>query len=67
MSEKPKEGWYRPPNSRKFHYYVDHRSLCGKWTVILFAGPLDPDTGSTGPLDCAACARKLAKRREKGE
>jgi hypothetical protein len=58
------EGWHKPENSRKWHYYTaDRRSLCRKW-VLLF-GRIDEDNQTTdgaGKADCAACAAKLAKR-----
>lgn len=29
-----KEGWFFPENSRKAHYIVEGRSLCGKWGCL---------------------------------
>ena len=53
-------GW--PLLSRKAHYFVGTRSLCGKWGF--YAGRLEE--GSDGsPDDCAECSRRLAKRRAK--
>jgi len=56
------EGWARPVNARKFHYYVNGRSLCGKW--MLLGGHLDEDEGATSSDDCKACARKMEERRQ---
>lgn len=63
------EGWWYPMNSRKAHYMVDNRSLCGRWGAWtnLPQDVLLPDTNSAGPDDCAECGRRLAKRRERGD
>jgi len=46
-------------NSRKWHYFVDRQSLCGKWAVF---SDDDLETGSDdSPDNCAVCKRKLAK------
>ena len=62
MSE-PKEGWGWPLNSRKAHYFVKGRSLCGKW---MFFGRLqtEGDDGSETSNDCKGCLKKLRKRRQ---
>jgi subtilase family serine protease len=61
-----KEGWYMPSNSRKYHYFVDGRSLCRGWGFPNYSA-LSIDTGNTEPQkdDCVGCFRKLVKRREK--
>lgn len=44
-------------NSQKYHYFKEHRSLCGKWA---FSGQLDfAESAST--KDCADCLRKRTK------
>lgn len=54
------EGWLKPIQARKFHYFRDGRqALCGRW-LLLANGNLEPETGP-GPDDCAACRRKLDK------
>ncbi len=59
MSKDPqKEGWGFPPNSRKAHYFVNSKSLCGKW--LWLSNKLDP-AGETSPDDCALCTRRLKK------
>jgi len=57
--QKMPEGWGWPGAARKAHYFVDGRSLCGRWGWI--GGSLQP-AGEPSSDDCAACARKLAKR-----
>ena len=58
--EKTKEeGWGFPSNSRKAHYFVGVRSLCGRW---LFFGSLELGNDDS-PDNCLACRRKLKKRR----
>ena len=57
------EGWFMPRGSRRFHYFVDHRSLCGGW---MMPGVLSKDVGNEKVFreDCKACFRKVVKRRE---
>ena len=62
MSES-KKGWAQPIGTKKFHYFVDGRALCGKWAF--FGRNLDEDEGTTSPDDCKACAKKMEKRRAK--
>jgi len=59
--EKPiTEGWAKPLNTRKFHYFVDKRSLCDRY---MYFGDLEADTGKESPDDCKSCRRKLDKRK----
>lgn len=63
-SDAPVEGWYGPPNSRRWHYFtdVDGKSLCNKWLVL---APIAEVVGRAyGPADgdCAACKKALDKR-----
>lgn len=53
-----REGWARPLNSKKHHFFRDGASVCGKW--MLFSKDLEPDTFKS-PDDCAACRKKLEK------
>jgi hypothetical protein len=59
MADENKEGWGPPSQSRKWHYFISGRSLCGKF------GWFDKDPLDTGndnsPDNCAACKKKLAK------
>jgi len=61
---KPTEGWTWLYNSRKWHYFRDGKALCGNWMLLR-----DPTDGyaadDDSPDNCAACARKRAKEREK--
>jgi hypothetical protein len=54
-----REGWALPGAARRFHYFVQSRSLCNRW---MFTGHLEPDTGNRtaqpGPEDCVPCWRK---------
>lgn len=57
---QPEEGWSRIiPPQKKFHYFVDGRSLCGRYGFPPL--PLTPDD-FTSPDDCAGCRKKLALR-----
>lgn len=56
------EGWTWLQNSRKWHYFRDTRSLCGKWSYL----GLDnfEKEGDDSPDNCAECRRKRKKERE---
>jgi len=65
-SPKRTEGWWRREGiMKKFHYFVDGRSLCRGYGWPDYT-QLNADTGNVeaGKEDCAACFRKLVKRRE---
>ena len=62
MSEK-KEGWTWLYNSKKWHYFRDGRSLCGKWGR--FGSPDTLEQGKDdSPDNCAVCRKKLAKEKQ---
>lgn len=61
MNSNGTNGWGWPESSRKAHYFVDGRSLCGKW---LFSGlPVKNQSDPSSPDDCKVCREKLAQRR----
>lgn len=51
-----KKGWGWPSNSKKAHYFVNGRALCGKW--MFFGTVDDANAGSKGGDDCATCRKK---------
>ena len=53
------KGWGRPFQAKKWHYFINKRSLCGKW--VFFSLGLD-DSPHTSPDNCVACERARAKR-----
>lgn len=64
------EGWAMPlvvvgTPPTKFHYFIDNRSLCGKW-LILGRVHVAPSRDDDDPGNCAECRRKLRKRRAGG-
>lgn len=59
---KPDEGWVWFLNSRKAHYIVESRALCGRW---LYLGREHEQGKDDSPDNCVECRRKLLKRREK--
>jgi len=66
LPPKRTEGWWRRKGiMKKFHYFVDGRSLCRGYGWPDYT-QLDADTGNVeaGKEDCAACFSKLVKRRE---
>lgn len=56
------QGWAWPGNARKAHYFVDGRSLCGRW--MFFGAQEQPQAMSLnpGPDDCVSCWRKAEAR-----
>jgi hypothetical protein len=61
------EGWGHLDNTYKWHYWAegDVRSLCRKWGY--FRRPELGQGGDDSPDNCAACAKRLAKRKAKNE
>lgn len=59
----PREGWVSLLNTRKDHYIVDDRSLCGRWGFLGKSDRLAPDAGPN-PNDCRECRRKLERRQK---
>jgi len=57
-------GWHMPPNAKKFHYFENGRSLCGRYDGTKVKGTKDGGGDST-PHDCAKCGKTLDKRRAK--
>jgi len=56
-----KRGWAWPDNAAKSHYFINGRSLCGRW---MFLGePLAEDHPGGLRNDCKACTQRLAKHR----
>jgi hypothetical protein len=45
-------------NSRKAHYFIDGRALCGKF---MYLGSSYEDHTHESPDNCAACRRKREK------
>lgn len=66
MNEKieagPSEGWGFPGNGKRWHYFINGRSLCGKWA---FFGPLEADDGEARSVDCRACSKRFSASRAK--
>ncbi len=60
-----KEGWQMPSRNKRFHYFVEGKSLCGSWTLPSYDNTLSQDTGNEEPLkgDCKSCFRELVKHR----
>jgi hypothetical protein len=55
------EGWNWLQNSKKWHYFVEGRSLCEKW-MLLFND--DSKQGNdNSPDNCSVCRKKLEKRK----
>ena len=53
------EGWAEPTKSRKYHYFRNGRSLCGRWG---FFGELQGDEPyAKSECDCRECWRRREK------
>lgn len=50
-------GWGFPRASKRSHYFVAFRSLCGRWAYV---GELEARPNTVSPDDCAACTKRLA-------
>jgi len=57
------EGWYRPSNSRKWHYFKEGMSLCGKWALLRWKSVGYEYGNDNSPDNCASCRRRLLKLR----
>jgi len=57
-----REGWTWLRNSRKWHYFVDNRSLCGRW--MLFTAPGLEQGNDNSSDNCAMCQKKLIARKK---
>jgi len=65
-SEKPVEvveGWARPDDARRRHYFVDGESLCGKWRLPNWQSTYYALCSDYSGGNCAICVRKLEERR----
>ncbi len=61
MSES-KEGWGKSPASKKWHYFVDTWSLCGK--IGFYFGDVEQGNDASDE-NCAGCKRKLSTKRKR--
>lgn len=56
-----KEGWGFVNASPKAHYFVDGKSLCGKWLIL---GKTNLEQGKDeSPDNCTGCKKALRKRK----
>jgi len=67
VERNDKEGWTWLVNSKKWHYFKEARSLCGKF--VLFKKPVDGfETGNNDSKDnCIACNKKLCSQSNEKE
>ena len=54
-----KEGWTWLWNVKKWHYFREGRSLCGKY-LLMGSGELDQGNDNS-PSNCKSCCKKLLK------
>jgi len=59
-------GWWWPPNSKKAHYFVDGRSLCGRWASLRSKREYD-DSDDEHPDNCAECMQRVKGYRKRLE
>lgn len=60
-SDKKPEGWSWLINSRKDHYFVSGRSLCGRWMRLS-----NSDLSDSSSNKCERCAQLAERRKQKG-
>jgi hypothetical protein len=66
MSEEKKpEGWAFLWNSKKWHYFRDCRSLCGRWLCLSY--DVEKEEKIDSPDNCAECRRRRLKELAKME
>jgi hypothetical protein len=53
------QDWVTLLNSRKYHYCIGSRALCGKYLYV--GNEYDPDNGKPSKDDCAECRKRLDK------
>jgi len=58
-----KQGWGSLANSPKWHYFVEGRSLCGKWLGLGITNFDDDPLTDDSPDNCAGCKKKVPKLR----
>lgn len=56
------EGWTWLSNSRRWHYFVGGRSLCGRWFTFATNFELGDDDAKH---NCRGCRTKLKARKKK--
>jgi hypothetical protein len=54
-----KGGWTFIIGSPKWHYIVDHRSLCGRW--LMLGSPKLEQGLNNSPDNCKECRKRLLK------
>lgn len=54
-----REGWVAMLNTRKWHYIVDTKSLCGGW---MYLGSRFEQGNDDSPDNCKKCVHKLKVR-----
>ena len=60
--------WKLASNMRKAHFFLEGRSLCGRWGDLGLNPCTTQETGPTpGPDDCRACHRMVLKRKARAE
>lgn len=55
--EKEDQGWGVPVNTKKAHYFIKGRPLCGRWMSIGWV----EDNRHDHPGNCKACLQARAK------
>lgn len=66
MIDISSEGWAWLYNSRKWHFFRNKQSLCGKF--MLLGHPIDGyEIDRDSPSDCAECKRRRAKENTAGK
>lgn len=57
MTTENKSGWWLPLNSKKAHYIVSNRSLCGTWGYLGDGSSLE-DKNHDSTDNCGGCRKR---------
>jgi hypothetical protein len=64
-TETVKGAWGWPPLSRKAHWFIDGRSLCGKWLYTGAPCRTQVTLAKIYPDDCAMCFKRVSALKAK--
>lgn len=61
-----KDGWFKPQNTNKFHYFKNRVSLCGRWAMFVWGDDdIDEHDLIGHKYNCKACEKKRVKQLRK--
>ena len=61
-----KEGWNWLWNAKKYHYFRNGQSLCGRWGILSDSG-IDENHPDDSSENCKTCMKILQRERKRKE